>query len=129
VLEVKKSCQSVRTEYTVHFSGIESERVEKLLQVGNVIPPHHRHTVVEEAVPQSVACVDYRSPCLWTDNSINRESTVGLESGNSGECPLTEDTRLVREHRVVKRRESILHIAYRFASISLVIEPHEPGSS
>jgi hypothetical protein len=128
-LEVEKSCQSVRTEDTVHFSGIESEGVEKLLQVGNVIPPHHRHTAVEEAVPQSVACVDYRPPGLRANNSINRESTIGLKSRDSSECSLSEDTRVVWVYRVVKRRESILHIAHRFAPIALVIEPHEPGSS
>jgi hypothetical protein len=128
-LEVKKSGQCVRTKHTVHLACIESERIKQLLKVCNVIPPHHRNPAIEKAVPQSIACIDYCSPGLRANNSINRETSVGLETGDSDKCSLTEDTRLVGEYRVVERSESILHIANRFASISLMIEPHEPGSS
>ena len=52
-----------------------------------------------------------------------------LANGVYAADSITKDTGVVGEHWMVQHRQSILNIANRFSTISLVIEPHEPEST
>jgi hypothetical protein len=125
VLEIEETAKRVRSEDTVDLAGVETEGVEKCLEICNIIPTHHGNTPIEEAVTELIARIDERPPGLGADDAINWKSPLVLETGDGREGAFAEFTRHVGMKGMVQPSEPILNIAYRCAAVSLVKEPHE----
>jgi hypothetical protein len=83
--------------------------------------------VVEEPITQFVAGINEGTPSFWTDDTVHRKSPFGLELGDCGECSLAENARVIRVNLIIEGCEPILNVAYWFAAVALVVEPHESG--
>jgi hypothetical protein len=129
VLEVEKSGECVGTEYTIHLSRVEAEGIEVRLKAGNVIPSHHGYSVVEQTIAESVSSIDDGSPRFRTNDSVHGKSPAGLERGDGIICSVTENAGIVRKDREVEGGQSVLYVAHRLATISSVVEPHEPENN
>ena len=61
-LEVGQGSRGRRPEDAVDPAGVEAERAEPALQLGDVVAPQHRGAVVEQPVAEPVAGLDQRPP-------------------------------------------------------------------
>jgi hypothetical protein len=85
--------------------------------------------VVEQTIAESVSSIDNGSPGFRTNDSVHGESPSGLEAGDGIICSVTEYAWIVRKDGEVEGGQAILYVAHRLATISSVVEPHEPENN
>jgi len=100
----------VGAEDAVDPTGVEPERVEPPLELGDVVAPQHRLAEVQEAVAEDEAALHERGPCVATDDAVDLEAAVVLERPHRGRGGRTEDAGLVGRMAVAERAETPVEI-------------------
>src|SRR5262249_7416328 len=103
------------TEDAVFATGVEPERVQPMLELGDVVAPQHRLAEVQGAIPERETALDQRRPRLRAAQPVDLEAALFLEGayGRFGGGP--ELARLVRGRVVPEPGESALQVTDGFA--------------
>ncbi len=81
-LEFLQGALGVGAVNAVFLAGIETERVQAPLQLGDVVAAQHRAPHAEEAVTQPVAAVGDRRPRFRTAHAIHANTASSLKAAN-----------------------------------------------
>ena len=105
-------------EDPVHPAGVEAERAQALLELGDVVTPQHRGPAVQEAVAQPETGLDQGVPGLGAADPVHAEAPEPLEgldggAGGGAEDPVGVDGR-AREDGA----EPVLDVGDRVAAVA-----------
>jgi hypothetical protein len=82
-------------EDPVDDAGVEAERAQLVLQLGDVVASQHRSPQVEQSIAEVVAGLDERRPGVLTADAVGDEPTVVLEPVHRREGLVAEASGLV----------------------------------
>ena len=85
----------VVAEDAVLAAGVEAERVQAALELGDVVAAQHRPAAVEQAVAEAEAALDQRRPGLRPADAVDPQPAVVLE-GAHGRARWRRRTRRLR---------------------------------
>ena len=112
-LELGQRLRGARAEDAVDATGIEPERPEASLQLGDVVAPLHRPAQVEETVAEPVPGLDDRAPGLLVTEPVGLQAPRDLERLHRSLGCGTEPAVLIAPGIEPGGCEPALEIAYR----------------
>ena len=99
-------------------AGVEAQRAQPLLQLGDVVTPQHRGPAVQEAVAQPETGLHQGVPCLHPADPVHPEATQALEGLESGAGGGTEDPVGVDRRPGEDGGEAVLDVGDRVAAVA-----------
>ena len=127
-LEVGQRRRGQVAEDAVHPAGVEAQRGQASLQVGDVVAAEHGPTQVEEPVPEAQPGLDQGRPGLAPAHAVDAQAPAVLEALDRGLGPGPEDSASdVRERVEADRDPSVEPGAVWQVSDGLAARP--PGAS
>src|SRR5690606_15712344 len=94
-LEVSDRGPGPRTEDAVDPTGVESERAEPQLELGDVVAAHHRRTQAHQPIAQTELRFDQSSPGSGVADAVAAQAGLLLEPADRRSRPLAELARRV----------------------------------
>ena len=117
-LEVRQGLGGELAEDAVHPTGVEPEGGKASLQVSDVVAPQHGPAEVEEAVAQTHARLDHRSPGLGPAHAADPEAPAVLEALYRSFSPDAEDPFGVRSRGQLDKSETSLQVSDGLALVA-----------
>jgi hypothetical protein len=81
--------------------------------------------VIQQSFTELIPSVNKRSPSIWPDDSINRETSAALKLGHGVLGGISKDARSISLRVVPERPEPCLDVPDTLSPVTLVEKPHE----
>jgi hypothetical protein len=118
-LKLENGPLSVLAEDAVDTTGVEPQRAQAALEVGDVVASERGRGVVEQPVGEAVAGFDQRAPRLGPADAVDPQPPLLLEAANRGLGAGREAARLVAAGGVPGCGQACLQVADGLARRSL----------
>ena len=123
-LEIHQRPKRIGPEDSIDLAGVEAERVEAALQVGDIIAADHGSAVVEHAITEAEAGSNQGSPGVGSNDPVGGKTALTLEPLHCGKCSGLEAAASIGGRAEAEGRQPVLDVADRLPLITSAVEPH-----